>query len=129
MVGVGLFDFGDIDGDKSTARLQHPQGIAFLDGRLLVADTYNHKIRSVNAEAGAVTTAAGSGESGWADGDATASANAVSLIGRFAYIADTNNHLIRTFDVDSGEVETLMLSNLSAASMTAGGGSLQTTFI
>lgn len=129
IVGVGLFDFGDVDGDKSTARLQHPQGLAYVDGTLLVADTYNHKLRSVNAETGSVVTAAGTGESGWADGAGSSAAfeepNAVSLIGRLAYIADTNNHLIRTYDLDTGEVGTLELSNLSAASLAFAGSVIQ----
>ncbi len=125
IVGVGLFDFGDVDGDKATARLQHPQGLAYVDGTLLVADTYNHKLRSVDAETGAVVTAAGTGENGWADGAGASAAfkepNAVSVIGRLAYIADTNNHLIRTYDLDAGVVGTLELSNLSAASLAFAG--------
>lgn len=119
VVGVGLFDVGDVDGDRSTARLQHPQGLAYVDGTLLVANTYNHKLRSVDAETGAVVTAAGTGDRGWADGAGSSAAfeepNAVSVIGRFAYIADANNHLIRTYNLDSGEVGAVELSNLSAA--------------
>ena len=35
LVGTGLFDFGDVDGEGDTVRLQHPQGIAaHEDGRL-----------------------------------------------------------------------------------------------
>lgn len=45
-VGLGLFDFGFVDGNSHTARLQHPLGLAELpDGSIAVADTYNGAIR------------------------------------------------------------------------------------
>ena len=132
IVGTGLFDFGDIDGDKVTARLQHPQGLAYVDGILLVADTYNHKIRAVRASDGSVATAAGTGERGWTDAAGVEAEfeepNAVSMIGRVAYIADTNNHLIRTFDLDTGAVGTIELSNLSAAALNTAGRVTQVYF-
>src|SRR3569623_476360 len=39
--GSRLFTFGDDAGPAERARLQHPLGVAFADGRLYVADTYN----------------------------------------------------------------------------------------
>lgn len=48
LVGKGLFEFGDRDGDFQIARLQHPLGILWDDGLLLVADTYNHRIRAMD---------------------------------------------------------------------------------
>ncbi|WP_246958125.1 thioredoxin-like domain-containing protein [Brachybacterium sp. Marseille-Q7125] len=48
-VGVGLFDFGHVDGPAHRARLQHPLGVTALpDGRIAVADTYNGAIRIVD---------------------------------------------------------------------------------
>ncbi|GAB3587301.1 NHL domain-containing thioredoxin family protein [Calidifontibacter terrae] len=45
-VGEGLFEFGFVDGDRGTARMQHPLGVAEApDGSVLVADTYNGAIR------------------------------------------------------------------------------------
>ncbi|MCL1898822.1 MAG: redoxin domain-containing protein [Micrococcales bacterium] len=45
-VGQGLFEFGLVDGDATTARMQHPLGLALSnDGQILVADTYNGAIR------------------------------------------------------------------------------------
>ena len=129
VVGTGLFDFGDVDGDRLTARLQHPQGIAFADGILIAADTYNHKLRGVDPATGQTTTLAGTGDRGWADGSAAESAfdepNSVSVFGDIAYIADTSNHLVRTYDLDSGSVATLALSNLGAASVTGPGQLIQ----
>ncbi len=45
MIGTGLFDFGDIDGPVKTARLQHPLGIAWTNAGLVIADTYNNKVK------------------------------------------------------------------------------------
>lgn len=48
LVGAGLFDFGKNDGSFGTARLQHPLGVAVDGDRLLVADTYNSRIRTLD---------------------------------------------------------------------------------
>ena len=48
-----LFTFGDVDGPAAKARFQHPLGLAFHDGKIYVADTYNHKIRVVDPADGA----------------------------------------------------------------------------
>jgi len=46
VVGSGLFDFGDRDGEAGAALLQHPLGAAVLpDGSVAVADTYNGALR------------------------------------------------------------------------------------
>ena len=46
--GDGLFDFGDKDGIGSDVRLQHALGVAYGDGKLYVADTYNSKIKVID---------------------------------------------------------------------------------
>ena len=45
LVGEGLFEFGDVDGVGDEVRLQHALGVAYHDGKLYVADTYNSKIK------------------------------------------------------------------------------------
>ena len=45
-----LFDFGDVDGTGQDVRLQHPLGVAWADGKLYVADTYNNKIKVIDVE-------------------------------------------------------------------------------
>ncbi len=119
IVGTGLFDFGDVDGLPGTAKLQHAQGIAFANRTLYVADTYNHKIRTVDPTTGEVTTVAGTGSPGDADGLGTAAVfdepGGISAAGGKLYIADTNNNAIRVMDIATGEVTTLQLSNLAVA--------------
>lgn len=55
IAGTGLFDFGDVDGSGSDVRLQHPLGLDFWPegegtgvGTLIIADTYNNKIKVVD---------------------------------------------------------------------------------
>ena len=48
IVGAGLFDFGRIDGSFAVARLQHPLGLAVNGDKILVADTYNSRIRTLD---------------------------------------------------------------------------------
>ena len=48
VVGAGLFDFGRVDGAFDVARLQHPLGVAADGDRILVADTYNSRIRTLD---------------------------------------------------------------------------------
>ena len=61
LVGKALFVFGDKDGDGNTARLQHPIGLAYGDGALWVADTYNSKIKRVDPKTGETKTVASPG--------------------------------------------------------------------
>ncbi|HEU0054817.1 MAG TPA: thioredoxin-like domain-containing protein, partial [Longimicrobium sp.] len=103
IVGTGLFDFGDRDGIGDDARLQHPQGLAWWEAarRILVADTYNHRLKTVDAETREAAAFAGSGEAGLVDGDAGEArfwepgGLAVTPDGRRAFVADTNNHALR----------------------------------
>jgi thiol-disulfide isomerase/thioredoxin len=59
VVGEGLFDFGLVDGPASTARLQHPLGLAVLpDGTIAIADTYNGAVRRYRPDTDDVETIA-----------------------------------------------------------------------
>jgi DNA-binding beta-propeller fold protein YncE len=112
LVGRGLFTFGDRDGTGADVRLQHPLGVAFARGRLYVADTFNHKIRSLDPQSLEVRTLAGTGRPGRADGapGALAEPGGLSVAGDRLYIADTNNHLIRVLDLSTGALTTLPIT-------------------
>lgn len=108
-----LFTFGDVDGPAETARLQHPLGVAWLDGRLFVADTYNNKIKAVDPATGAVRTVAGSGRRGAGDDPAEFAEPAGIAAGAgLLWIADTNNHAIRVIDPATGSTRTLTIRGL-----------------
>lgn len=63
---------GDVDGIGSAAQLNYPYGIAIdSNNNVFIADSNNDKIKKITPS-GAVTTFAGSGSSGFADGQGTA---------------------------------------------------------
>jgi DNA-binding beta-propeller fold protein YncE len=121
IVGKGLFVFGDKDGPRGKALLQHDQGIAFWNGKLLVADTYNNKIREIDPKTGYTTTFVGNGKSGDKNGvGKKAELNepgGLSVAGKWLYIADTNNDQIRKVNLKTQKVTTLHLTNLSKLKM------------
>ena len=61
IAGGDLFEFGDKDGSGDAVRLQHPLGVAAGDGRVFIADTYNHKIKMLDPRTRRVRTLAGTG--------------------------------------------------------------------
>lgn len=114
LVGLGLFEFGDIDGVGADVRLQHPTGLASDEaGLLYIADSYNHKIKTLDPTTATVKTLIGTGQPGSADGPFAQAQlyepeGVVAVNGRL-YIADTNNHLIRVADLATGEMATVQL--------------------
>ena len=116
LIGLGLFEFGDVDGDDFRVRLQHPIGITHHDGILYLADTYNHKIKRILPRTRSAFTLAGAGAPGHADGPQSqarfAEPSGLSIANNRMYIADTNNHAIRVLDLDAGQVATLELEGL-----------------
>jgi len=116
IVGQGLFDFGDVDGGGSRVRLQHPLGVVYADGKLYVADTYNHKVKQIEIEKRESKTFAGTGERGLRDGDRKqarfSEPGGITATSKELYVADTNNHLIRRLDLATQQVSTLELKGL-----------------
>src|SRR5262249_30568451 len=65
IVGEGLFEFGDHDGQGREVRLQHPLGVAWAEGKLYLADTYNSKIKVIDPEKKSCKTLVGGEPDGW----------------------------------------------------------------
>lgn len=89
------------------AKLNYPTAVVVdAAGRVLIADTYNHKIRAITSD-GNISTIAGTGTAGVSgDGGAATAAKlnypqglALDAAGRI-YIADTFNQRIRRIDTD-----------------------------
>ncbi len=103
LVGSGLFEWGTADGDRTTARLQHPLGIAAqADGSIAVADTFNSLLRVwANGTLRTVGLSEPLDEPGGVD---------VLPDGRVV-VADTNHHRVVTVDLATGVVAEIAVSD------------------
>jgi sugar lactone lactonase YvrE len=120
---VGNGQAGFADGQGAHARFRCPAGLALdAEGNLLVADRVNSAIRLVTM-AGAVSTVAGNGEPGFADGAGTAARfhapSGIVVDGKGTIIvADQHNHRLRK--IVRGQVTTLAGSSDPGTSDGAG---------
>jgi hypothetical protein len=116
IVGTGLFDFGDRDGTAEEVRLQHCLGLAWLDGALLVADTYNGKVKRVDPTSRSCVTWAGGarrpdgGDAAAGIGDVEGSPalhepGGISAGGGWLWVADTGHHRIVRYEPATGRGE------------------------
>jgi sugar lactone lactonase YvrE len=113
-VGTGERGFAGDDGPAERAFLNGPFDVGFdADGNLYFSDTFNHRIRRVDARTGIITTCAGSGEAGYAgDGGPAIRARLNEPYGiaidkaANVYIADRHNHCVRRVDGVSGVITT-----------------------
>ncbi|MFD2670931.1 S-layer homology domain-containing protein [Marinicrinis sediminis] len=122
IAGTGTPGFSGDGGPAIQAQLNNPGNLQFdPQGNLYVVDSYNDRIRKIDANTGIIQTVAGS-VTGWGfDGDggpATEARMALPYAVDFAangdmYIADGMNGRIRKVDAQTGNIETF-----------AGGGSL-----
>jgi thiol-disulfide isomerase/thioredoxin len=113
LVGEGLFEFGDVDGVGPKVRLQHALGVAYADGRLYVADTYNSKIKVLDPVRRSCTTLLGE-RAGWLAGALFNEPGGLSYADGKLYVADTNAHRIRVVDLKALTVSTLALQGVEA---------------
>ncbi len=115
LVGGDLFEFGDKDGAGDKVRLQHPLGLFAVNGDLLIADTYNHKIKKLDPETRSVISLFGTGKPGQMDGAAPAfyEPGGLSVANGKLYVADTNNHAIRVIDLKTKQTSTLVIKGLT----------------
>ncbi len=117
---AGTGEGGDSgDGERATgARLGFPAGVAADDsGSIYLADTYNHRIRKVEAGTGTISTVAGTGQFGFGDdvgdgGPATEAMLAhphdvaVDVAGNL-YISDRGSSRIRKVEASTGTISTI----------------------
>ena len=94
--------------DGAASKFSTPYGMAVLDGKLVVADFDNNRIRAIASD-GTVTTIAGTGTAGFADGPAASAQlnkpQGVSVVNGVLYFTDLGNCRVRK--LSGGTVETV----------------------
>ena len=125
MTGNGQIGYLGDSGPAAAGQLAFPYGVdTDTAGNLLIADTWNNRIRKVNAE-GTLSTSAGTGAAWWGDGSPATSALldsprgvAVDAAGN-VYIGDSVNNRVRM--VSTGGMISTVAGNGSAAYSGDGG--------
>jgi sugar lactone lactonase YvrE len=117
VAGNGTRGFGGDGGVATAAALNDPNGVAVdAAGNLLFADSFNNRIRRVDAITGIITTIAGSGPFGLAGGGDGGPAELASFSNPRGiavdaddniFISDTGKHSIRRIDATTGIITTI----------------------
>jgi sugar lactone lactonase YvrE len=95
--GGQLFEFGDRDGRGTEAKLQHCLGVAYHQGHLWIADTYNHNLKQFNRTTGECTTPWREQQAGqWAE------PSGLCATSSHLYVADTGHHRVCRVELSSG---------------------------
>jgi len=105
IAGTGEGGFGGDGGPAAKARLFAPHDLAFdSEGGLLIADTFNHRIRRIDRH-GVITTVAGNGKAAYSGDNGPATQASLNNPQSIAFdrdggllIADTFNHVVRRVD-------------------------------
>jgi sugar lactone lactonase YvrE len=116
VAGIGAKGFSGDGGPATSARLRYPFNL-FLDstGNIYIVDTYNYRIRKVDAATQIITTVVGDGAAKFrGDGGLATDASimksydvAVDSAGNI-FIADTHSHAIRKVDATTGIITTVV---------------------
>jgi DNA-binding beta-propeller fold protein YncE len=127
-IGTGEKGFAGDGGPAREALLNGPFDIAFDSaGNLYFSDTFNHRIRRVEAGTGIISTIAGNGQAGYSGDRGPAIAAALNepygvVVDRAGniYTADRLNRRVRRIDATSGIITTL--AGTGEASYSGDGG-------
>ena len=122
IAGTGLSGFSGDGGPATGAKLASPLALVVGSTNLLyIADSRNHRVRSLDLPTGIITTVAGVGTQGFSgDGDVATNAHldtpaglALDSAGNL-FIADTGNHRIRRVDAVTHIISTVAGASTSS---------------
>jgi len=108
---AGSGSSGNGDGVGAAAAFNQPTGITIEGNNVYVADSGNNAVRSIDITTGAVSTLAGAGSKGLADGKGTAASFSnpkdIAVKKGNLYVVDSGNNSVRTINIATGMVATL----------------------
>jgi DNA-binding beta-propeller fold protein YncE len=116
IAGTGRKGDGGDNGPAARAELNGPHSLAVArSGDVYVADTWNNRVRKIDARTGRITTIAGTGQKGFSgDGGPAARAEfggiyclALDEEGKTLDLADLDNRRVRRIDLATGTVSTV----------------------
>ena len=116
IAGTGAKGYSGDGGPAAAATFNGIHNLAITPGGdLLIADSFNHTLRKIDAKTGVIATLAGNGKKGFAgDGGPAAQAQFSTLIqialdpaGKHLYCADIGNRRVRRIDLASGIISTV----------------------
>jgi hypothetical protein len=127
---TNLFSYGDVDGQGSEAKLQHPMGLQYIEPlhKLFAVDSYNNKIKLIDPLTLTSTTIFGNGDGDLVDGQGVFSQfiEPTDLCYKFdqttneltIYICDSSNDAIRRVvhqmekDIKDSCVDTVLIAKV-----------------
>jgi len=116
VAGTGKKGSGGDGGPATKAEFNGMHSLAVMrNGDILVSDTWNNRVRKIDARTGVITTIAGTGKKGFSgDGGPATQAEfggiyciALDETNQALYLADLDNRRIRVVDLKTGIVTTL----------------------
>jgi sugar lactone lactonase YvrE len=116
VAGNGEAGFSGDGGPASKAQLNGPHHLLVLaNGDVLIADTWNNRVRKIDAKTGVIDTIAGTGKKGFSgDGGLATDAEfsgihclALDESRHVLYLADLDNRRVRSVDLTTGIVSTI----------------------
>jgi hypothetical protein len=134
VAGTGAAGSGGDNGPAVDAQLHAPRGLALEDGtnNLYIADELNNKIRVVSGATGRISTLAGSGAAGFADGTGSGAQfneptdltiDPYNITGNSTlFVADTLNFRVRKIDQSSGSPVVSTVAGNGTPSLSGDGG-------
>ncbi|WP_210462126.1 thioredoxin-like domain-containing protein [Rufibacter roseolus] len=102
LIGRGLFEFGDEDGDFDEAYLQHCMGITNHNRTLYLADSYNGKVKEIDLDKERIRTIVAGLEE----------PNDVLFHQGSLWITNTNAHELWKVNLNTGEREIVLVNDL-----------------
>jgi len=132
VAGTGVYGYSGDEGPAIYAELNQPYGVTVdSEGNLYVADSYNYRIRKVDAD-GIISTVAGDGSYGYNGDDIPATGAQISEVyGLYVtdaslYFTDYSYGLVRKVDLYAGIITTIA-GNPSLGQGYSGDGGLATS--